>query len=798
MSSARSFAAAALVWIVAATPRALAQTQESPADAQALVRAPSLIRQVAPRYPRLAPAPSRLVSVELTLTIDERGRVSEAMVAHGASDEFDRAALEAARQFEFEPARRGETPIAAQLDFVVEFVPPESSLQQGPTVLVTGTRASRAASEQVVTREELGARPLRAAADLLRVTPGLVLVQHSGGGKANQYFLRGFDADHGTDVALSFDGVPINLVSHGHGQGYADSNFVIPELVERLEIKKGPYFPELGDFATAGALNLVSRDEARSSIGVGFESSPGHGVPSYRSLLSAGARWGRSKALFAADLGRENGPFEHPNQWDRYRLFSKFTIPLEGDASLKLSFAGYAGTWHGSGQLPARAVDAGLVSRFGSLDPDEGGSSARHQFTLTYRKPLPNDAEFKALVYAARYRLDLFSNFTFYLRDPELGDQIEQTDSRSIVGAKLSYRVPYRWAGIPLATTLGAETRSDDIQAELWDTMRRQRVRSRTSDHVRESMLSAYLNERWSPADFLYFDAGARADFLVFGSESAQQLSPKASATLALVRTDAMKLEGFLNYGHGFHSNDVRGAQATPKVSPLARAVGSELGGRLAWAGRGELSAALFQLDLGSETVWSGDEGTTEASGATTRRGAEVNGHYRFTDWLNADLALTFTSARFRDGSEVPLAPRRTWSGGVTARGALGPGFGRAALRFYGVGERPASDDGVLKAQGFTEVDLALGYRLRWFDLGLDIENLLNGAFRAAQFATTSRLRTDPALGSAIPVGYSCGGGARLAAAPEGAAGRFFGCEDVHFTPANPITLRLMATLFLE
>ncbi|HET9929292.1 MAG TPA: TonB-dependent receptor [Polyangiaceae bacterium] len=685
----------------------------------------------------------------------------------------------------------------------------EETTTATPEVVVTGTRPADAASERDVGRDELAARPVRAAADLLRATPGLVTAQHSGGGKANQYFLRGFDADHGTDVALSFDGVPINMVSHGHGQGYADTNFIIPEVVERLEIRKGPYFADLGDFATAGALNLVSRASVpHASMGVGFEASPGHGSPSYRALMLASPKLGSARALLAADIARENGPFQHPNHWDRYRLFDKISFKSGKSALVTLSFAGYAGSWNGSGQLPARAVEDGYVSRFGSLDPSEGGASARHQASLTYRALLDGDAEFKALAYAARYRFNLFSNFTLYLDDPTLGDQIEQQDRRTILGAKLSYRRPTRVFGMPFETTLGAEARRDDIEAGLWKSYQRQRVALRTRHEVNEQLLSLYVNERWAPASFVRLDVGVRADWLVFDvtdrssgaagpkSDTAAQLSPKAGAVFDLFRKRELELQAFANYGRGFHSNDVRGAFASPRVSPLARAVGAELGARTRLFGRAELSMALFQLDSASETVWSGDAGTTEAAGASRRQGVELMARYGLSDWLTADLDVTLTRARFRDGSEVPLAPRQTWAGGLTARRDLGEGRARAALRFFGVGERPASDDGVLSATGFTELDLALGYTLRRFDFALDVENLLNSEFRSAQFATVSRLANDPAVGQAVPPGFSCGRNARLA--PSGASGGFGGCEDVHFTPANPLTVRVMATVFLD
>ncbi|HEY7371167.1 MAG TPA: TonB-dependent receptor, partial [Polyangia bacterium] len=321
------------------------------------------------------------------------------------------------------------------------------------------------------------------------------------------------------------------------------------------------------------------------------------------------------------------------------------------------------------------------------------------------------------------------------------------------------------------------------------------------------------------PLRWLRLNVGGRADLISFavdnalaspdpgaptsGVGAAHQLSPKASLIVTPIDRPAAQLDVYLNYGHGFHSNDVRGAFSQPPVTPLTRAVGEEIGARARLFGRWDLAAALWRLDLDSETVWVGDEGTTEAGPPTTRRGIEIETRYELTRWLAADLDLTFTQSRFAlgnaNGGGLALAPKQTWAGGLSARHAVGPGVARAGLRFFGIGDRPASDDGALIAQGFTQVDLHVGYRMRWFDLALGVENLLDRQFRSAQFATTSRLQTEPAVGAPVPAGFSCGPG-RLAPAPDGSttSGRFYGCQDVDYTPAYPLTIRLMATLYLD
>jgi len=797
---------------------------ESPNERAPELTPPVLKEQVEAAYPPEALRQRREGNVGLTLTIDEEGRVQTVEVTTPAGEGFDEAAVAAARRFIFEPARKGERAMTAIVRFTYRFqlpVEPAPPTSAGPeqTTVVVAARSRMAASSLSIDGRDLALRPIVSAQDLLRATPGLVLVQHSGGGKANQYFLRGFDADHGTDVALSFDGVPINMPTHAHGQGFADTNFIIPEVVERLDVTKGPYFAHQGDFATAGAVNFVSREDLdHASIGFGVGGSPGHGEPSYRALLMASPRTESTKSLVAVELGRQNGPFDRPEAWDRYKLMTKLTVGLGSTSSVTLGALSYAGNWNGSGQLAARAVASGLVPRFGSLDASEGGNTARHQAFLQYQVVPSADSELKALAYVGSYRFNLFSNFTFYLRDPERGDAIEQVDRRTFYGGKVTYRTARDVGGIKVAATIGGDMRGDQIRAELWNDEKRTRTLPVGLYRVEPCSMGAFASAEVTPFAWLRFDAGGRADLLSFAVEdrlasgngssaggvgAAAQFSPKASVVVTPVKTESLTLDTFANYGHGFHSNDVRGAFARPAVTPLARAVGSEIGARARILRRLDMAAALWQLNLETETVWSGDEGTTDVSGSTHREGAELDARYELFPWLAADAGVTFTRSKYQaDASYGPgraLAPKQTWAGGLGGRHPLGGGTARYGVRFYGLGDRPASDDGALVARGFTQVDLHVGYRHRWFDLGLDIENLLDSRFRSAQFATVGRLATEPPVGAPAPSGLPCGKDGRLAATSAGAPdGSFAGCEDVHFTPAYPLSIRFMATLFLD
>jgi TonB family protein len=807
-----------------------------PAGDTAAPTPPALTSSVEAAYPAEALRDRIEGAVVLELTVDEAGRVQNPRVVTPGGHGFDEAALAAVKRFTFEPARQGGAAIASTIQFTYEFhlptptptptpipTPTETQVGSDQSTVVLAQRPISAASSSSVRDREFQLRPIGSVQDILRVTPGLVMVQHSGGGKANQYFLRGFDADHGTDLALSIDGIPINMVSHAHGQGFSDTNFIIPEVVEKVEITKGPYFANQGDFATAGSVNMVSRNAfEHSSIGFGLSGSPGYGAPGYRGLLIASPKLENTslKATFAAEIGRQNGPFDNPENWDKYKLFNKLTYDISPTSSITLGEMSYGGNWHGSGQVPARAVESGKISRFGSIDPDEGGNTSRHQVSVQYRVR-GEKSELKALAYVGTYRFNLFSNFTLFARDADNGDEIQQVDRRTFFGGKVSYRVVEELGGVRFDTTLGADARNDDIHGQLFNTVHRTTLGTVRDNNVHETMLGAYVNEEISPAKWLRVDVGGRADAIAFavddnlaagtnagaphgGVGGAHQLSPKLSAVASPITQDDVQLDLYANYGHGFHSNDVRGVFASPAVTPLTRAIGEEVGARTRLWKKVDFAAAGWVMDLDNETVWSGDNGTTAVSDATHRYGVELEARYEILPWLAADGDVTFTKSHFStdgaNGGGLALAPKQTWSGGLSARHDVGPGVARGGLRFYGIGDRPASDDGVIVAPGFTQFDLHAGYRLRRFDIALDIENLFNAKFRSAQFDTVSRLRTEPAIGSAVPGGFSCGSGGRLAGSPSGggANGRFYGCEDVNYTPAYPFTARVMGTFYLD
>ena len=653
-------------------------------------------------------------------------------------------------------------------------------------ITIVGRRRNRStAASSIVASRDLLLRALSRPADILEVTPGLKVVQHAGGGKANQYFIRGFDIDHGTDLVLTVDGLPVNMVSHGHGQGYADIHFVIPELVESLEVKKGPYFAEVGDFGTAGALNLKLKSELDTnavSVVTGM-------FDTYRALVSVSPNLGNASNVFAGEVYTSNGPFDNEEDLQRYNIFLRSVFEV-GKGELAFTLAGYGADWFASGQIPDREVAAGRLDRFGFIDPLEGGNSERFSASANYAQS-SDSSSLSITAYFIRYELQLFSNFTFFSRDAENGDMIEQTDERFIIGGQAEYAFDWNIGDVQLTTTMGLQTRTDLIENGLFNSPGRERRETVIEAEVDEISLSAYAKTNIQFAPWLRTELGVRGDYFNFAARTADLddsqgdgiVSPKVS----IIASPWRGTEIFAKFGFGFHSNDARGVvQPIDPVEPLTRAIGGDVGFRTRLFNRLDLGVTGFLLDLNSEIVFIGDEGTTEASGATRRLGIEADTRLQVLDWLYFDADFTWTEARFVDApdgeDEIPLAPRLTTSVGASVVHPDGY-FGRASL-FY-IGERPATEDNFVRTREYTKLDATLGYRTRVFEISLTMFNLLDADVREAQFATTSRLPGETSEAS-------CPRGTRGVSED----GQFVGCEDLHFTPGLPISVRGQFTVF--
>ena len=637
-------------------------------------------------------------------------------------------------------------------------------------IVVTAPRPISAASETTTLGADLAMRPIETPSDLLRAVPGLVTGQHAGGGKADQILLRGFDADHGTDVAIAVDGIPNNLVSHAHGQGYADLHWLIPELVESIDARRGPYFADQGDFGTAGAVRFSTRDRFEAPV---FRAEAGSF--STRRLLAAGSPAVEPfSTVLAAELHTTDGPFDDPQDLRRMNLFGKILRPFGSDGKFALSGAVYDGSWNASGQIPERAIASGLLDRFGSVDPSEGGRSQRYALSGAWNWRPGATSEASVNVFAVDYTLDLVSNFTFFADDPVNSDGIEQVDRRRYYGAGATRR----WVGVVgntiLATTVGGSTRFDDADVSLFHQRERERLAVVNDATVREGSASVFVQEETTVHPRLRLVGGLRYDAFRFDVESHLPpgtgsvesgrttetiLQPKAAVIVSLpAETDL-----FLDYGVGFHSNDARSTVVNESGIPsLPRTAGFEIGARSrpeAWGGRVELAAALWRLDVENELVYVGDAGGTDVRGRSRRRGLDFTARARLARRLWADLDAAWSHAEFVEtGDPVPLAPVRVLAAGVTSQ--FPRGF-EGALRARHIADRPAEETGTFIAKGYTVLDARLALNHGPLEYALEIFNLTDTDFREAQFYNVSRLPNEPA-----PVG------------------------DIHLTPGVPRSFR--------
>jgi hypothetical protein len=625
------------------------------------------------------------------------------------------------------------------------------------TVAAERAGSSSTAGSRLIRDLDILLRPRESSQELLRLAPGLLIAQHAGGGKAEQIFLRGFDADHGTDVAISVDGVPVNMVSHAHGQGYADLHWLIPEVVDYVDVRKGPYEAADGDLATAGAVALSTKDRlARTEVSTrGGSFATAHTL----ALLPFGGDQAHSGGYLALAGHYTNGPFDSPQHYGRYGFFGKWTAPAGSSAQLVATASGYDARWNASGQIPERVMAEGLITRFGSVDPYEGGNTRRYEATLALRSATAGSSSWEARAYAIRYGLQLYSDFTFFLDDSLNGDGIEQNDQRSVVGLAATHTQGSTVFGFPGLRAAGAGGRADFIDLGLFHQRERVRLETRVSDAISQGTAYAWVRQDAQLSGRVRVQLGLRGDLFRFGVSDLPSgqpalipavpgvrwhglLSPKVNLAIQMAERTTL----FGNVGYGFHSNDARDVVAAPRnATVIPRALGAEVGARHFWAG-GTLAAALWATDLQSELVYSGDEGTTETSGRTRRYGLDLEGRIRLISWLWADADVNLAHGRFRDEPQtlnrIPLAPEVTSTGGLTVR-TLGPASG--GLRYRHIGSRPADEANSIIARGYSIVELFGTWQMTRMQVVVTVDNLLNAIWNEAQFATTSRLQNEPA-----------------------------------------------------
>ncbi len=614
-----------------------------------------------------------------------------------------------------------------------------------------------AASAGVITPQLIADRPLLRPGSLLEYIPGMVVTQHSGAGKANQYFLRGFNLDHGTDFSTWVAGMPVNLRTHAHGQGYTDLNFIIPELISRVDYFKGPYYANVGDFGSAGSANLFYTDNMKQGLALGTGGDFGYA----RALLAGSAPAGPGVFTYGLEYLHNDGPWEVPDNFEKVNALLRFVMPV-GEGKFGLTAMAYSGKWNSTDQIPQRAVDSGLIGRFGSLDDSDGGNSKRYSLSADFATPLAG-GQFQTTAYWFQYKLNLYSNFTYFLNDPDNGDQFHQADDRNVYGWTGSWVRPGELFGVPTLHTLGFELRQDRIDpVGLYTTVRRERLATTREDKVVEGSAGIYAQNDTQWNDWFRSVLGLRYDWYRFnvdsnvsensGNVTSGIVSPKAS----LVFGPWYKTEYFLNAGYGFHSNDARGVtikvdpasgDAVDPATPLVRSKGAEFGIRTEAVPNLQSSLALWYLKLDSELVFVGDAGTTEAGRPSQRYGVEWNNRWRPLPWMFVDLDVAWNHARFSndapEGSYIPGAPDTVISAGV-AVDKYGPWSGALFMRY--IGAYPLLEDNSVRSAASTVFDAQVGYEIaRNTRLRLDVFNLFNAQTNDITYYYESRLPGEPA-----------------------------------------------------
>lgn len=641
---------------------------------------------------------------------------------------------------------------AAQRDVVFNLH--EATLELDPLV-VSAEPVYSAASSTTIREIDLALRAVSSSQALLPLVPGLFIAQHAGGGKAEQIFLRGFDADHGTDVAISVDGTPVNMVSHAHGQGYADVHYLLPEVVEQLNVRKGPYAAQDGDLATAGAVDFRTKDRVLALAEVrGGSFGTGRAV----ALVPFGGDATRAGGYIGGAYSHTEGPFIAPQNFNSGNGVARFTAPLGRSARISATATGYGASWDASGQVPTRAIDDGSLNRFGSIDASEGGTTHRYEASVALGGEGADGSQWSARAYGVNYYLNLYSNFTFFLVDSTNGDGIEQRDDRWLYGALGSYERPTRYGSVRGNLAMGASLRVDDAEVALFDQVQRRRLDTRVANRIQQQNASIWARQNLAFGERVTLQLGLRGDLFnvqvatddqvpagvdapISGKRTLGRVSPKASLAVQAARYTTL----YANAGLGFHSNDARDiVQGTLGENVLPAAFGAELGVRQSWRG-GSVAVAAWLLNLQSELVFVGDEGVTEAAGPSRRIGIDVEGRQRLLPWLWFDLDMNVARGELTEEPEgannIALAPTFTLVAGLVVRDR-GPVSGGVRVRH--ISDRPAAEDYSVVAQGYTVTQLFATVDIGRAQLFTSLENLFNVEWNEAQFATTSRLQGEP------------------------------------------------------
>ncbi len=667
----------------------------------------------------------------------------------------------------FSPAEQHVT-LSKDMDLSIQLVASTIDLKE-----VTVAPDQAASQTEVIHALDMRTRPINTSQDLLTLVPGLFIAQHAGGGKAEQIFFRGFDIDHGTDLQVSVDGMPVNMVSHAHGQGYADLHFTIPETIEKLAVHKGPYDARFGDFATSGTVEFMTRDRVeRTELKVEGGMFNTFRAVGLFNVLDKKHLFGQRKENFyiAGEYARTDAYFQSKQDFGRFNFFGKYTGLLGERTRLVLGASTFGAAWNASGQIPQRAVESGLIDRFGAIDNNEGGNTTRTNVYATVSNGLRNGALIKNQLYFVKYDFNLYSNFTFFATDSVNGDMINQTDDRMIGGYTGSYTQRTHLGSMPLNFSSGVGARYDMADIALKNTVQRVVYDTIVAGTVDQLNASAFVDATLEVTERFSINPAARLDVFRFmyadsrgvdsltGKATLQRISPKLNFNYAV--SDRVQL--YLRTGIGFHSNDARAVVVSDASRTLPRAYGADLGSTFKPAPRMLVNAALFALYLESELVYVGDGGVVETSDPTRRMGIDLSVRYQLTGHLFADLDMNAVDGKVIGPSEgenaIPLAPRFTTIGGLAYK--QDKGFS-ASLRYRHIADRPANESNTVVAKGYFLIDAVVSYRFSKVEIGASAENILNAEWNQAQFDTASRLRNE-----VEPV------------------------SELHFTPGTPLFLK--------
>jgi outer membrane receptor protein involved in Fe transport len=670
----------------------------------------------------------------------------------------------------------------------------EESLTDLSEVTVQASRPISAASSKEIQTIDMQLKPFRTSQDMLLMVPGLYIAQHQGGGLAEQIFLRGFDCDHGTDVSVNVDGMPVNMVTNAHGQGFADLHFLIAETVDEMEVNKGPYLASIGDFYTAGAVNFKTKDILENNL-IKVEAGQ-FNTQKYTLMLQPDNGESEQNGYFAIQYHHTDGPSVSPQKFERMNIFGKYFFQLSPNSRLTFSAGGFSTAWNASGQIPERAVNEGIITRFASLSNNmEGGVTNRKNINVNYKYLSSNGNELEINSFFTQYNLRLFSNFTYFLTDSVNGDMIEQNEHRTMQGLNTNYKFVTSLFGLKQINKIGGGYRGDMIDVQLWHSPNRIRMNNFTSDIIDEQNLNFWFQQEFVFSSRVRMVWGIRHDFFTFSKDDKAGSSldtinnglPHASGfayksvfspKVNLVISVSQNFDIFLNFGQGFHSNDARDVIIGSTVAELSSTwkneglSSNEIDSRLnkynfdpamrntgtlpkATAGeigiKGNLSrvhfaSSIWYLYLQKEFVYSGDGGSTELSNPTQRFGVDFEARWEINNWLWADADISASKGTINNlpagQNYIPLAPTLTATGGISV--LRDHGFS-GAIRFRHLSNRPAIEDNSVVALGHTLFNASLDYKLKRLTFSMNIENILNTDWNEAQFATETRLKGEKA-----------------------------------------------------